>query len=210
MTAGNGEPAEVAPWLCAGCGKAADGQIKPCDCVTMVGYRRKGDGLSENIAFTRPPLTAASQIAQAKQIFSEPSGLYDEDGIWQAGVTLSAALSRAEALLAEAREAALKVRSPTETPQTPDGQDRFYIVIVKRGHNGKAYTFPAVHLHNYPLLYIDEDEPIPTTGWYSYGSSEDGEAVNYEKLIGHKGDELLGWAEIPDLAAALLAKLEQG
>ncbi len=207
MTAGNGEPAEVAPWLCAGCGKAADGQIKPCDCVTMVGYRRKGDGLSEHIVFTRPPLTAASQIAQAKQIFSEPSGLYDEDGIWQAGVTLSAALSRAEALLAEAREGLTTVHPPTDLPPTPDGQDRFYLAIVERCHNGKAYTIPAVHLHNLPLQY--EDEERKTTGWYAYTWDDSDDATAYEPLIGN-GDKLLGWAEIPDLAAALLAKLEQG
>lgn len=94
--------------------------------------------------------------------------------------------------------------SPEIPPATPKGSERYFIVAVRRAHNGKVWTFPAQYLNAYPLLFEVcgcEGEPdghvsdgCPCTGWYS--ASSDGEYdENYSPLLSF-GDELLAWSEV--------------
>jgi len=41
-------------WHCAGCGKAAEGKKKPCDCATMVGFRDGPTGKRETTCWDAP------------------------------------------------------------------------------------------------------------------------------------------------------------
>lgn len=42
-------------WKCAGCGKTAEGNAKPCDCATGVGYRTGPNGTPEHTVFDADP-----------------------------------------------------------------------------------------------------------------------------------------------------------
>lgn len=111
-----------------------------------------------------------------------------------------------------------------QTPTIEKGSEKYFIVAVKRAHNGKTYTLPASYLNHYPLQYEDmckcdneEDheryDGYPTTGWFTYESSHQYDGSLYENLLSAKGDELVAWAEIPacdDLPATrLTAKSDQ-
>lgn len=91
---------------------------------------------------------------------------------------------------------------PSIPPATPKGTERYFIVAVRRDHNGKVWTFPAQYLNAYPLLFEvceceaeHSEDGCPSTGWYS--ASSDGEYdENYSPLLS-PGDELVAWAEVP-------------
>lgn len=99
-------------------------------------------------------------------------------------------------------------RSPAVLPEIKKGEERSFVVAVRRAHSGKVYSFPAVYLNAYPLQFNDEcpkgpgcdgtgcDDGCPTTGWYSItGDGDDGNT--YSVLHFDKGDEFLGWRELP-------------
>ncbi|MGN6539159.1 MAG: hypothetical protein ACTHKQ_25960 [Mesorhizobium sp.] len=72
---------------CCGCGKAAVGQVKPCDCVTMVGARDDADGRREYIVFTSQKAAnrlALSQLIKTRILGIEPDSqdLVLEDADW--------------------------------------------------------------------------------------------------------------------------------
>lgn len=64
------------PWRCCGCGKAATGEVKPCDCVTMCGVRY-ADGNRQCVVFMS--LTAARRLAISETIKNSLLGVRPED-----------------------------------------------------------------------------------------------------------------------------------
>ena len=93
-------------------------------------------------------------------------------------------------------------------PSIPVGTQRSFIVAVRRAHSGKVYSFPAIYLNGYQLVYETGecpkgngcegngcDDGCPTTGWYS-DSSEGEYDHNYAKLALAPGDEFLAWSPI--------------
>lgn len=62
---------------CCGCGKAAVGRVKPCDCATMVGFRDHGAGRHEYIVFISQ--TAARRLALSELIKTRLLGVHPED-----------------------------------------------------------------------------------------------------------------------------------
>jgi hypothetical protein len=76
---------------------------------------------------------------------------------------------------------------PTEIPSGVD-ECAFFVVTVRRGHNGKVYTFPAT----YNCAPGNGHKP----GWFVATQSE----INGNVLFCHlllDGDEFLGWCELP-------------
>lgn len=107
-------------------------------------------------------------------------------------------------------------------PSIPVGTQRSFIVAVRRAHSGKVYSFPAIYLNGYQLVYETGecpkgngcegngcDDGCPTTGWYS-DSSEGEYDHNYAKLALAPGDEFLAWSPIqqfdPDRVALVTDK----
>lgn len=93
----------------------------------------------------------------------------------------------------------------SEVPTIPRRTARTFIVAVRRGHDGKVYTFPAAYLNGMVLIWDDyrnadvedtEAEEPATTGWFSEKDHHDYD-VAYYKLIDDKADELIGWTEVP-------------
>lgn len=91
---------------------------------------------------------------------------------------------------------------PSIPPAIPKGVARYFIVAVRRVHNGKVWTFPAQYLNAYELEYEEcicgskkeHEGGCPTTGWFSVSS--DGEYdENYSALLS-KDDVLVAWSEI--------------
>ena len=50
-------------WHCAGCGAAAEGKMKPCDCPTNVGTREGPNGRGEQTFWDDPPDPRNATIA---------------------------------------------------------------------------------------------------------------------------------------------------
>lgn len=126
----------------------------------------------------------------------------ERDEILADFATTAFALRDAEAKV-ERMEAALEAKwwSPEIPPSIPKGHERYFIVAVRREHNGKVWTFPATYLNAYPLTFEvceceaeHSDEGCPCTGWYSV-SSEGEYDENYSPLLS-PGDELVAWSEI--------------
>lgn len=65
------------PLRCCGCGKRANGRVKPCDCPTMVGGRDKEDGHREYIVFITA--TDARRLALSDLIKTRLLGVKPED-----------------------------------------------------------------------------------------------------------------------------------
>ena len=94
------------------------------------------------------------------------------------------------------------------SPDIKNGCETEFIVAVRRGHNGKVYSFAASYLNAYPLRYEYEcpkgdgcsgegcDDGCPTTGWF-YQTGEDGDSTQYNPLHLKDGDELVGWRNVP-------------
>jgi len=85
------------------------------------------------------------------------------------------------------------------TPGLPMGREGYFIVAVRRSHNGKVYSFPALYLNNFRLQYEDEDDRL-TTGWFGIEANEDGDGVTYNSILGD-GDELVAWRACPRFAS---------
>lgn len=51
------------PWKCAGCGAEAVGRTKPCDCITICGYRMPEGGKMEQTTF-EPVVDHAAEFAR--------------------------------------------------------------------------------------------------------------------------------------------------
>lgn len=126
-----------------------------------------------------------------------------------AGVVLSVCASPVAAAAAVKGLADSVWFRPGVAPEIPRGTERSFIVAVRRARNGKTYSFPAIYLNAYPLLYESGDCPkgngcagdgcddgCPTTGWYSESSDGDYDS-NYTRLHLDAGDEFLAWSAIP-------------
>lgn len=125
---------------------------------------------------------------------------------------IACAEAGAAAFLGASREPA-PVAWQQSTPDVPKGSERIFIIAVQRARNGKVYTYPASYLNAYPLRFEYEcpkgdgcdgegcDDGCPTTGWYdATGDGDDG--LTYTPIYFEKGDEFLGWREIPAWSAA--------
>lgn len=99
-------------------------------------------------------------------------------------------------------------RAASILPEVSTGNEKTFIVAVRRARNGKVYSFPALYLNAFPLRYEYEcpkgdgccgdgcDDGCPTTGWYSEeGDGDDGRT--YTKLSLSEGDEFLAWRAVP-------------
>lgn len=92
-------------------------------------------------------------------------------------------------------------------PAVKPGHEREFVVAVRRAHSGKVYSFAASYLNAAPLRYdycpkdkdgfCEEcsDDGCPTTGWFIRTGDDDG--TQYNRLHLDKGDEFMGWREIP-------------
>jgi len=89
----------------------------------------------------------------------------------------------------------LKHQGYTDLPSTPPGSDMFVIVAVRRGHNAKIYTFPAIYANQYTLQYNDEPSERQVTGFFTHSSAGDDDYL-WQPLL-DRGDELVAWAQIP-------------
>lgn len=91
-------------------------------------------------------------------------------------------------------------------PPVENGQEREFIVAVRRAHSGKIYSFAASYLNAAPLRYDycpkDKDgfcaeceDGCPTTGWFVQTGDDGG--TQYNSLGLDKGDEFMGWRRVP-------------
>lgn len=89
------------------------------------------------------------------------------------------------------------------SPSTRVRTAEYFIVAVRRHHNKKIYSFPATYLNQFPLFDEAEDCPEdgrPTTGWYTAASCDTGEFTETYSRFLEKGDELIGWTDVPQFA----------
>ena len=61
-------------WHCAGCGAAAEGKMKPCDCPTNVGTREGPNGRGEQTFWDDPPDPRNATIATLTAALEEARG----------------------------------------------------------------------------------------------------------------------------------------
>lgn len=92
-------------------------------------------------------------------------------------------------------------RPGTEAPAVEPTHTAYFIVAVRRASSGLIARFPAQYLNAVELQSPDEDEPEVHTGWYCLEAEGDDPAAFYPTL--GKGDELLGWCDLPDVPATL-------
>lgn len=105
-------------------------------------------------------------------------------------------------------------KGATVIPDIKPGHEAEFIVAVRRGHNGKVYSFAAMFLNAYPLNYehgcpresdgcdgMQCEDGCPTTGWFSLTGDDDGDGRMYHKLSIAEGDEFLGWRPVPQWPA---------
>jgi hypothetical protein len=95
-------------------------------------------------------------------------------------------------------------RSPKETPVMGARQEAFFIVAVRRSHNGKVFSFPAIYANAIQLWYEDEGETRVVTGWFS-PESEGDDATSFRDLLSN-GDELIAWTDVPQYVEAAKAE----
>jgi len=95
------------------------------------------------------------------------------------------------ALLTPARSGWLPADVP---PDISVGDERWYIVAVKRGHSGSIHSFGAAYLNGVEMYDEDDNSAMTMTGWYDT-SNDDGRTL-YNPVIGNE-DELMGWQEFP-------------
>ena len=74
-------------YRCCGCGMAAPGNVKPCDCATMVGGRDKEDGRREYIVLMSRKAARRLELSgliktRLLGIHPEDQDLVLEDGDW--------------------------------------------------------------------------------------------------------------------------------
>lgn len=218
-------------------------------CAAYKGQIKTG---SEEIARLQAALTAdapAIEGARAEAIFSalEPfenlASLLTPGNGWAASDILEIhtedgrllfRISAKEVWRARDAIAAIRSRTPVaagtdggwrtahEAPPIKAGQEKAFIVAVRRAKSGKVSTFPAYYLNAYPLSYEDgcskccDNEEFceqsvdgcPTTGWFSIAGNDD-DARQYESLHFDPGDEFLGWSEIQPWPASPSIRSEE-
>ena len=96
-----------------------------------------------------------------------------------------------DALLTPARS---EWRPADVPPDISVGDERWYIVAVKRGHSGSIHSFGAAYLNGVEMYDEDDNSAMTMTGWYDT-SNDDGRTL-YNPVIGNE-DELMGWQEFP-------------
>ena len=84
-------------------------------------------------------------------------------------------------------------------PEVPKGDDRDFIVCVRRAHNGKSYVFPASYL-NRKALYsedddADEDGMVYVTGWLREMADDEYDTA-WHSILGD-GDVVTHWQPLP-------------
>lgn len=94
-----------------------------------------------------------------------------------------------------------------ETPPVPKGGHRSFVIAVRRGHDGKTYTFPAVYLNAMPLEFDDDERPIEAesdadgltlvSGWRTEMEHHSFDTAYYPLDLDHGKDVLVGWTELP-------------
>lgn len=151
---------------------------------------------------------------------TEEGGIFNEWDAAKAAAQADYTARIRSALATTAGEA--KWFAASVPPSIPVGTQRSFIVAVRRAHSGKVYSFPAIYLNGYQLVYETGecpkgngcegngcDDGCPTTGWYS-DSSEGEYDHNYAKLALAPGDEFLAWSPIqqfdPDRVALVTDK----
>lgn len=115
----------------------------------------------------------------------------------------------------EAAQEPVAWRNVADAPTVSKGNERLFVVAVRRARTGKVHTFPANYLNAYPLHFdepckecpgegkgcgMEDGDGCPRTGWYT--CSEGGEYdYTYSRLLLDPGDEHVGWCEFPSYAA---------
>ena len=115
----------------------------------------------------------------------------------------------------EAAQEPVAWRNVADAPTVSKGNERLFVVAVRRARTGKVHTFPANYLNAYPLHFdepckecpgegkgcgMEDGDGCPRTGWYT--CSEGGEYdYTYSRLHLDPGDEHVGWCEFPSYAA---------
>lgn len=115
----------------------------------------------------------------------------DAFGTWAAenfAALITAARER-DALLAK-----VVWQDPNAAPSLAPGGEGYFIVAVRRAHDGNVWTFPATYVRDFPLEYLDEPYSRMVTGWFTAESNGD-DAAQYEPLI-RGSDEFVGWRHI--------------
>lgn len=94
---------------------------------------------------------------------------------------------------------------PYLLPEVPRGQERCFIVAVRRA-DGNVYRFPAVYLNDKLLLIDDHEPPFETeeedggkrfTGWYTEKEHPDYDSAFYPLDLSDGKDVLVGWQPLP-------------
>ncbi len=128
---------------------------------------------------------------------------------------LDALKSLALEALAMRRSTTVQWHDGKETPTVAKSYEKALTVAVRRGTSGKAYVFPACYLNAMPLVYpreciceneADHDDGCPTSGWFTFVTSNGYDSGVYERLLS-PGDELLAWAELPTFDETTLSAI---
>lgn len=98
---------------------------------------------------------------------------------------------------------------PDQVPPVKPGNNREFVVAIRRAKNGKVYSFAAYYLNAYRLEYRDGcpdvescpgpdqcDDGCPTTGWFTSIGDDDYDYL-FQNLYLEKDDKVMGWCELP-------------
>jgi hypothetical protein len=95
----------------------------------------------------------------------------------------------------------LGARWETGTPPTENNDYDFYIVAVRRAHDPEnVWVFPAAYANNYDGELQDQDGiEFIANGWFDVGPHRYADPMFVPTL--EKGDEVVGWQQLPKYCA---------
>lgn len=142
-------------------------------------------------------------IALFERIISQSSADLDkatEDNPWYQ-VMASEVRAFASALATQPAE---WIACSDRLPEVPEGDERTFLVSVRRGRYGESFVFEAHYLQDYPLYNEalgDEEGEYPATGWFVQVPDIEYEEY-YEPVVSKSSsDTVTHWMPLPKPAA---------
>ncbi len=186
-------------WHCAGCGKAAVGKQKPCDCPTNVGTRKGPNGKPEQTWWDDAFATPLTDIELTAAYFTVKCGYAAHPG--KHNTALMAALEELRQRRAATKGVAgAFVLVPREPTEAMCAAGKAEIGACHDDHNDGApdieneteatSAYRAMIAAAPPAVEIDGDVAGLVAEWHSKRSSEFGRATGYREWLKETGDRL--------------------